>query len=255
MKQKIGQLLFVFIIVFTTSQVILSQDSPEDIVSYSYAESWWDVKFNQNTYASVSEPNFTGYANSELILNTQVTTDFNIYSQYSSYGQCQWNQNMKLLDMSINQLVAQTGSWTSGNTTYSWYEFGSNWGGGSYMLSAGLSMGVCPPEMPVVIVPEPIVIDIGYVGASMLRYDFNRINEDGKYIYSHMPGHEFGTCPAYCGNTPTSTQEWTVHSYPPGTFPGNRVRGVIPFGPLGCSILGAVKHNATSLACYDVSYN
>lgn len=88
-------------------------ETPAEIAGFTYAEGWWDVTPTPTSYVSIDTPDFTGYSDGNLTLNTQVTTDFNVYSSYS-YSQCMWNQGMRLLDMSIEELIAQSGGWSSG---------------------------------------------------------------------------------------------------------------------------------------------
>lgn len=261
MIKEILQISLVMIVIFTVSQiskakeVVLKsmQETPESIVSYTYAEGWWDIALTPNSTVAISEENFTGYTEAGFTLNTQITIDYNLYSSYS-YSQCQWDQNIKLLDLSINQLVNQTGSWSSGNTTFAWYDFSPGWGGGTFSLAGSLEMGICPPEMPQSPIVEPIIITIGNAGITKTIYVFNNITTLGNYLYRHMPGHENGTCPTTCGNPPNSRITHTVIS--PNRFPGERIRNHIPWGPIiGCSPIGTTDFNTTYPWCTDESFN
>ena len=262
MIKEILQISFVMIIIFMVSQVSKAKEvvlksmpeTPENVVSYTYSEGWWDVALTPNSTVAVSEENFTGYTEAGFTLYTQITIDYNLYSSYS-YSQCQWNQNMKLLDLSINQLVYQTGSWSSGNSTFAWYDFSPGWGGGSFELTGALEMGICPPEMPQSPMVEPISITVGNVGVSRLRYDYNHTTSTHTYVYRHMPGHEYGNCPTTCGNPPNSPITVTVATLD-GTFPGNRIRNKLPWGPIiGCAPVGTTDFYSTDPWCTDISYN
>lgn len=260
MIKQILQIAFVMIIIFMGSQiskakeVVLEsiEETPQDIVAFTYTEGWWDVALTPNSTVAITEENFTGYTDAGFILNTQTTIDYNLYSSYS-YSQCQWNQNIKLLDLSINQLMYQTGSWNSGNSAFAWYEFSSNWNGGTFNLSGSLEMGVCPPEMPQMIVPE-IISEFGNVGVSRVIYVFETITPIGTYIYLHTLEHELNQCPTTCGNPPNSNNSHIVVS--PNQFPGNYIRNHIPWGPIvGCSVIGTTDFNTSHRWCTDIGFN
>lgn len=236
------------------------QEVPPEIVGASFSDGWMDVVTTPLTTSDVSPNGFTMYSNANFLINNRVVTEMNPNSPYSLY--CPVVQIATVLRYHSRELVQRTeGNWGGGGqplySTTASYEIDPNLLIEPFDLMTethfGCEVPPAPMQPPAPIEPE--IIDVGNVGASMLRYDFNRISQARRYVYRHMPGHEFGTCPTTCGNPPDSREEYTVYSYE-NIYPGDRVRAVIPFGPIiGCAFAGIIIHNASELACFDTNNN
>lgn len=119
-----------------------------EIIGFTYTDSWWEVVPNPSSTVVLKDENdndLPGYENGTLEFLGSATNDSNPWS----YAQCQWNQNIQLLDLNINQLISMTGFSNYGGTWMgSWGGSGSDFGSIQFQTQAGLDNCTVSPEMP-----------------------------------------------------------------------------------------------------------
>lgn len=174
----------------------IQPDCPPDsgdpqIIGASFADGWWDIVSTPNTNSFTDANGFTSFSDANFLVNNRIVTDVNPSSPYSSY--CPVTQIATVLKYHSRELVQRTqNDWDWGGmpmySTTAGYEINPSLMVEPFDLIAetryGCSVPPAPMQPPAPIEPE--IINVGGLGVSLLRYDYERSIDAYNYIYTHM---------------------------------------------------------------------
>lgn len=243
MKITIKMLLLV-VMLFSCSQFIRA----EDPLSYVYADGWWDEipAYGGGTAVNEDNSSITYSEGGYFSYNSQITT----YDNPFIFAQCQWNQNSKLLDLSINQLMYESGEW--GSTTGTLNQWWNVDDGGSFEPQMFLNVsGPCQNnQVAQPVIPEsPETITYGpHVGVSYMTYVWAG-GVTGGILYRHR-AHESSAAKAKCCDL---TANGIIFS----EFAGDAAKMMTPWGDYIPDCIGGLyyPHSNPGIWCYDLSTN
>lgn len=251
LKQSCFVLITVLAFVFSTYGYVMPESGfapePMDVITYTYTDSYWDVTPNGSEsgyWTNENDEVLPIYENATLNFYGTVTSDYNPWAQ----TQCQWNQNMMLLDMTMQQLL-EMGSLTGWGTTTMghWNLTGSS--ESAFQLNANVGIDSCGPTMPQM-PPGGVggtIID-GISGTSHSRYLvlFSPIPNPVLYQYRHNTAHTREQCPAQCA---MKIPQVVVYF---GLYPGHELDLKLPFDKNGICDKGSWEPEIiTRNECYN----
>jgi len=225
---------------------------PVDVIAYSYTDSYWDVTPNsQNTGYMTDENNVTlpAYENGTLNFYGSITSDYNPWAQ----TQCQWNQNMMLLDLSIGQLLSMGSLSGWGSTMFASWSFSGGGPEAGIQLNAMVAVDNCGPTMP----QMPLggiggtIID-GISGTSHSRYIhiLPAIPNPVFYEYKHNTSHTREECPARCAMIIPQN----VVFVSTGGYPRHEIDVELPFDKRGICATAWIYRDDPDVRCRN-TYN
>lgn len=236
---------------FTMSMLAMAQKSDDS--SWTYSEGWWEVY-------SISESDSLQYDSNVLFPESEVNGRLRIYNRATTELNTRANRHGVTLTVRI--LDAQTKTVLAENSEYGFYTNENT----SLVVTASHITKPGEEEIPPI---ETNLVQIthcpgdigggggtttGYFGVSLIRYDFSHAVTPGLYQYNHQTNHPAPTpnvCPTYCAFIVDNPLPVYSKKQPP-----NRIRIVVPWGPLGCLYGGLeVRTWQQPTTCYDISYS
>lgn len=228
---------------------------PAEVIAYTYTDSYWDITPNsQSTSYMTDESGNTlpAYENGTLNFYGSVTSDYNPWAQ----TQCQWNQNMMLLDLTIGQLLNANSISNLGTTWMGGWSFGSG-GEVAIELSATVGISNCGPTMPQMPpggVGGTIIDGISGTSHSRYIYIFSPIPNPVYYKYRHNTSHSRETCPARCA---LKIPENVIFAALGTAYPGHEIDLELPFDKNGICAVAYVYRDDPDVRCrntYDLPF-
>lgn len=220
---------------------------PQDVVAFTYTDSWWDATANPNGKGYMEDEDgnqLPAYESGILNFHGVVSSDYNPWAA----SQCQWNQNMQLLDLSINQMMQMTGWSSNGSTSFGQWDFNSGDDFGPIRFQANVSIDSCPPEMPQVILTEPVITIIdGVSGTSNSHYEWASSHTFPlpSFLYQHTSSHAQTSCPAFCASSIKPVVAYI------GRYPGPDLNLKLPFNKNGVCARTWVYYPSPYFNCYN----
>jgi hypothetical protein len=221
---------------------------PVDVIAYTYTDSYWDVTPNSQDTSYLTDENgntLPAYGSATLNFYGSVTSDYNPWAQ----TQCQWNQNMMLLDLSIDQLIAMGSLSGWGSTSFARWDF---WGGTESAIQLNVRVGIdnCGPTMPL-LPPEGVggIITDGISGTSHSRYlnVVSFIPNPVFYTYRHNTSHQRENCPARCALEIPQTLTYVSNQ----GYPGHELDLKLAFDKNGVCAAFKFQYDTRTVTCHN----
>lgn len=252
LKRYCFVLMTVLAFVFSTYGYVSPESGytpvPADVIAYTYTDSYWDVVPNGNESSYFTDENnevLPIYEDATLNFYGTVTSDYNPWAQ----TQCQWNQNMMLLDMTIEQLLMMNNFTSLGTTTMGLWNLTSRTES-AFQFSADVGIDSCGPTMPQMPLEGVggIIVD-GLSGMSHSWYVWYATYPVGPvnlYHFRHTRRHSVENCIAMCQNI-IRTNVIFVSPW----FPGPNIDIILPFDKQGRCPSAWIYQQGNRMACYN----